>query len=206
MTAVIECNFCDRRVDPDDDEFSSEEYNRMGLDVADEPYVILESRFPGRDRYDHPKHRRVIGHFHYPDCYNAALRLLRDRQRWARERDRGPDAAALPQWKREKLQESVKGASTAGTQPDREPRVPAMEAMVAWEEKMAVADGPGGIHELLLDQVTWRTLVRADLVLVADVEAREGEGTLGLAYGIGSKRLIEIREALVKRGASRSDT
>jgi hypothetical protein len=190
MATFIECDWCSRPIDLDDDDYSPDEYNRAGIDATPDSYVILEARFDGVDRYDHPKKRSEIAHFHNPDCYHGALRLIRDHRRWAEERDAGPDAALMPKWDGD-------GLKVTDPAPRREP-----DPGEAWTRKVERANQPDGVGNLRISYQSFMALVRAELVKIEDVRTAYLDGKLGDVPDIGRKRIQEIQLALLQAGRS----
>jgi hypothetical protein len=178
MSISIECDWCTRPIEADDG-YTADEYNRMGFegDVDDHAYVVMEARFGQGKRGG----TTTFGHFHYPDCYHSALRLLRDHGRWSESREAGPEAALLPRW------------TTDGKLQDRELAARReLDHHARWE----IANGQGGIGWLHLSRATFNALMGADVLSITQLERRCADGTLTAVRGVGHKRLEEARAAL----------
>ncbi len=185
MTTFIECDFCSRPIDPDDG-YDAEEYNRMGFEgvSTDHTYVVMEGRYgDGRNRGT-----LEFGHFHYPDCWGGAVRLLHAHRRWAEERDAGPAAAVMPQWTGDELEEPEL--------PARRVEEAVSAAYEADQQKIQRANGPDGIGNLRFSTPTYGALARADLVEIEAVRGALQDGKLAKVRGIGRKRVDEIVRAL----------
>jgi hypothetical protein len=104
MSQTLICDWCAEEIDHEE-EFDPAELDRLGLEdeIEDGRYVVVESRFGGRDRWGHAHTRRVVRHFHSPRCYQAALRLLADHRRWAEAQAEGRTGAETPRWRDESL-------------------------------------------------------------------------------------------------------
>jgi hypothetical protein len=73
MTLTVTCDWCLEPIEADG--YSLTQLDRLGLNDEDRGSVVLEGHFPGS------RNSKDFGDFHYPDCFHAALRLIRDRHR-----------------------------------------------------------------------------------------------------------------------------